>query len=246
MHRFFLESEDSVNTNQVFIKNKDSINHIMRVLRVKLGEQIEIVTEDSLYITETKELNSDQIILEICLKTAHTHESSVQIDLFQCMPKGQKLELILQKNVELGVHSFYLIDSNRCIVEWKDKEIPKKLERYEKIIKEAAKQSKRDRIPELFGLIPIKKMGSYISEYDAFIVLYENEHSRGLKSILKDFTGKKIAIFIGPEGGLEPQEIDLLESSGALVTTLGKRILRTETAGFVAVTCAQYELGELE
>ncbi len=209
MHRFFLEKEDQHLSEFIIIKNCESLNHLIRVLRVKIGEQLEIVAPNALYITEPLEINSNQITLKILKQESHSHESNVQIDLFQCMPKGQKLELILQKNVELGVHSFYLLDSKRCIVEYKEKEIPKKMERFEKIIKEASKQSKRDHIPELYGIYSFKDIAKMIPNYDAFIVLFENEHSRSLKSLITHFDGKKIAVLIGPEGGLENQEIFL-------------------------------------
>ena len=175
----------------------------------------------------------------------HVNESPIQIDLFQCLPKGQKLELIVQKNVELGVHGFYLITSKRCIVDYKPKDIPKKLERLDRIAKEAAKQSKRDIIPKVHGILSLKETATMIKGYDLFLVLYERENSEGLKARLAAFKGAKIAILIGPEGGLDQSEVDGLIQAGALSTTLGKRILRTETAGFVAVSCIQYQMGAL-
>jgi len=246
MHRFFLEEEDSISTSQITIQNVESVNHMVRVLRLRIGELVEIVTEESLLVGSVLMLSPTLVELEIKENNPHTHESNVSIDLFQCVPKGQKLELILQKNVELGVHAFYLVDSKRCIVEYKPKDVPKKLERLNKIIKEAAKQSKRDRIPSLHGICSFNQALESVKNYDAFIVLYENEHTRGLNAILNNFNGKKVAVLVGPEGGLEAEEIEKLEKNGAYTTTLGKRILRTETAGFVAVTCIQFAMGELE
>lgn len=245
MHRFFIEPEDTRVNNVITINNLDSVSHMSRVLRIKPGELVEIVLLDSLVKGEVTEINTEYVALCIQSETPHENESDIQIDLFQCLPKGQKLELILQKNVELGVHDFYLVQSKRCIVDYKPKDVPKKIERLSKIVKEASKQSKRDRIPEVFGVMPLKDVFSVISTYDQFLILFEGETSKGLKGHLKEFNGKKIAVFIGPEGGLDQVEVDQLLASGALSTTLGKRILRTETAGFVAVSCIQYELDAL-
>ncbi len=245
MHRFFIEPEDTRDNNVITINNLDSVSHMSRVLRIKPGELVEIVLMDSLVKGEVTEINTEYVVLCIQSEMPHENESDIQIDLFQCLPKGQKLELILQKNVELGVHDFYLVQSKRCIVDYKPKDVPKKIERLSKIVKEASKQSKRDRIPEVFGVMSLKDVFSFISKYDQFLILFEGETSKGLKGHLKDFKGKKIAVFIGPEGGLDQIEVDQLLASGALSTTLGKRILRTETAGFVAVSCIQYELDAL-
>lgn len=245
MHRFFIESEDIRTGIYLTIHNQESVTHMSRVLRVKIGELIELVSLDMLLTGEIVEVQNTSVKLKILSEKPHENESNVKIDLFQCLPKGQKLELILQKNVELGVHDFYLVQSKRCIVDYKPKDVPKKMERLSKIVKEASKQSKRDRIPELYGVLNIKDVLEKISDYDQFLILYEGETSKGLKGHLKAFEGKRIAIIIGPEGGLEESEVELLLRNGALSTTLGKRILRTETAGFVAVSCIQYEMDAL-
>lgn len=246
MHRFFLEPEDVKTDAQVELHNNESVAHISKVLRVKPGELLEIVDSELTMIGEVLTVNTQSIVLRIIESRPHENESNVKIDLYQCLPKGQKLELILQKNVELGVSSFYLVQSNRCIVDYKPKDLPKKLERLNKIIKEAAKQSKRDRIPSLEGVLSIKEVSKRIGQYDDFIVLYEREDAQSIKARLRNFKGKSLALLIGPEGGLDLNEVELLTQSGAMSTTLGNRILRTETAGFVAVTCVQYEMGALE
>lgn len=246
MHRFFLESEDVKREGQIELYNVETVAHIAKVLRVKPGEMLEIVDSESTMICEVVSINPTSVKMYLREIKAHENESIVEIDLFQCLPKGQKLELILQKNVELGVSAFHLVQSKRCIVDYKPKDTPKKMERLNKIIKEAAKQSKRDRIPTLEGILSIKEVAKCIGLYDAFIVLYEREGAQSLKKLLAAFKGKKLALLIGPEGGLDSDEVDLLTDAGAISTTLGNRILRTETAGFVAVTCVQYETGALE
>jgi 16S rRNA (uracil1498-N3)-methyltransferase len=228
------------------MRNSDSIHHLVRVLRIQTKEQVELISSDFIFLSSVGSISESEIVFEIIEKSNHVNESDISIDLFQCLPKGQKMEMILQKNVELGVRRFFLVESKRCIVEFKAKDIPKKIERYEKIIKEASKQSKRDLIPEITGVLNMNSVSERISDYDLFIVLYENEDQLGIKSCLKNRKFKNIAVLVGPEGGFDDAEIGKMEAHGAKVVSLGRRILRTETAGFVATTCIQYESGGLE
>ena len=242
MHRFFLESEDQVESNCVRLLNGETVNHLVKVLRVKKDEAVEIVTENEVFRTHVEAIGQGDVLLFIDEKLPHQNELPFQLDLFQCLPKGQKLELILQKNVELGVSNFYLVHANRCVVDYKPKDVPKKMERLARIIKEAAKQSKRDVMPTLNGILTLKEVENMIEAYDCFMILYEREDAMSLKKKLKQFTGRRIAVFIGPEGGLDLGEVERLVQSGAHSITLGKRILRTETAGFVAVANIQFAL----
>ena len=228
MHRFFLESEDQVESNCVRLLNGETVNHLVKVLRVKKDEAVEIVTENEVFRTHVEAIGQGDVLLFIDEKLPHQNELPFQLDLFQCLPKGQKLELILQKNVELGVSNFYLVHANRCVVDYKPKDVPKKMERLARIIKEAAKQSKRDVMPTLNGILTLKEVENMIEAYDCFMILYEREDAMSLKKKLKQFTGRRIAVFIGPEGGLDLGEVERLVQSGAHSITLGKRILRTE------------------
>jgi 16S rRNA (uracil1498-N3)-methyltransferase len=228
------------------MRNSDSIHHLVRVLRIQTKEQVELISSDFIFLSSVGFISESEIVFDIIEKSNHVNESDISIDLFQCLPKGQKMEMILQKNVELGVRRFFLVESKRCIVEFKAKDIPKKIERYEKIIKEASKQSKRDLIPEITGVLNMNSVSERISDYDLFIVLYENEDQLGIKSCLKNRKFKNIAVLVGPEGGFDDAEIGKMEAHGAKLVSLGRRILRTETAGFVATTCIQYESGGLE
>ena len=247
MHRFFIEVEDIISEDVIELCNADTHAHLVKVLRVKVGEQIEMVATNALFIGSVSQILEKSVLVHVEEKKPHENESKIEVDIFQCIPKGQKLELILQKNVELGVHAFYLVDSKRCIVDFKAKDIPKKLERYQKIVKEAAKQSKRDVIPEVHGVMTLKHVASKVKSYDLFLVLYEKEDAKNLKTQLKNALSEltRVAVFIGPEGGLEPSEVEALIQEGALSTTLGKRIFRTETAALVAVSCIQYEVDAL-
>lgn len=247
MHRFFLEEMDEIKENEIRINSPETLNHMVKSLRIKQNEQIEIVFDAKVYISSVETINQEFVLAKIVMIKNENTAQSFEIDLYQCLPKGSKLELIIQKNVELGVSNFFLVNSDRCVVDWGKKDIDKKLSRYEKIIKEATKQSKGTFIPSIQGVINLKNLKENIKQYDLFLVLYENEERRSIKEMLQEYKGeslkgKKIATLVGPEGGLTNEEVDFLKMSGAQVATLGSRILRTETAGFFATVCIQYEL----
>lgn len=241
MHRFFLETDDHVLEDDIYLNHKETVKHLVKVLRVKLNESIELVDAFFVYEAKVIETSLSQVHVSIVSKKSHDHETEAPIDLFQCLPKGPKLEWIVQKNVELGVAAIYLVTSKRCVVEWKSSEVHKKLDRYVKIAKEAAKQSKRDVVPLVHGLETIDTLTAIIKNYDLFVVLYEHESNQSLKSLIQNKNKQKIGVLVGPEGGFDEMEIKGLIKAGARIATLGKRILRTETAGMVAVTCLQYE-----
>lgn len=243
MHRFFLESDDHITGSSLCIKSPETVNHMVKVLRITVGECVECVL-DQVYIAKVERIGKDSVELSLEEALPLQNESAVKIDLIQCLPKGPKLEYIIQKNVELGVRNFYLVESSRCVVTWKGKDSDKKVERYEKIAKEAAKQSKRDVMPSVYGVLNFSALKEHLKNYDLSIVLYENEEDLSLKTLAQTFTGKSIALVVGPEGGFDVSEMAAL-SEVSKIATLGKRILRTETAGMVAVTCLQYEFNEL-
>lgn len=245
MHRFFKQNEDQIDNKTITIKSEETLKHMVRSLRMIAGEQCEFIYEGKAYHCEVISLGIETATLEIKEAIETTYESPIDITLFQCLPKGQKLELIVQKNVELGVKAFYLVNSKRCIVDFKHKDVEKKLARYNKIAAEAAKQSKRTVEPQITALIDLNKVQEIIEDLDIMIVLYEDEAQTTLKDVVMNKAFKKIGVMVGPEGGFEPEEIEGLKNIGCKIVTLGKRILRTETAGLAAVTCLQYELGDL-
>ena len=245
MHRFFLKETDLIHKDQIELFTPETIHHALNVLRITSGEKCELVKDERLYIGQVQSIQNESIVFSIEKISERSYESPVMVDLFQCLPKGPKLELIIQKNVELGIHKIVLLESKRCIVDFKNKDLEKKLSRYQKIAEEAAKQSKRTLIPNIEGLLKLKNIENVISSYDEVIVLYENEDQLTLKSLLHKSDAKKFAVIVGPEGGFDDSEIKHLSSVGCKIVSLGNRILRTETAGFVAVTCIQYDLGDL-
>ena len=245
MQKFFVE-ENQIRDNKIIIAGTD-VKHISSVLRMEKGEKIQICDKDTIknYIVKIEDIETDKIITNIVEELQTSIESNVEIDLYQGLPKADKMELIIQKTTEIGIYKIIPIDMVRCVVKLDEKDAKKKIERWQKIAEGAAKQSKRDIIPQVENKIKLKEVIDKIKEYDIFIVAYEEETNRSLKTILRDIKNKsnyKIGILVGPEGGIDSKEIEILKENGAKVVTLGKRILRTETAPIVMVGNIIYEL----
>ena len=190
---------------------------------------------------DTATLKNEPIIV---LQENSTNETNIDITLFQGLPKADKMEYIIQKNVELGVKHIVPVDMERSIVKLDEKTMIKKIERWQKISEVAAKQSGRDIIPKIENIINVKKICELIKNYDIVLIAYENENQITLKDKLrkiKNFDNLKIAVIIGPEGGIDKKELEELIKAGAKTITLGKRILRTETASIVVVSNLIYE-----
>lgn len=245
MHKFFTPSEYVFGDYAKIIG--DDVKHIYKVLRLSEGE--EVVLNDcngTEYLAKINEVTKSEVTLDIVKKLDLNNESNIEIVLFQGMPKAQKMDLIVQKGTELGITKFVPLITDRVDVKLKGDF--KKLDRLNRIALEACKQSKRSIIPRVLKPIKINDLIKEIKEFDLLIVPYENKEDFGIKSLMKDLDKnsiKRIGIVVGPEGGFEEAEIEKLKTEGAYIITLGKRILRTETAGFVATSLIQYELGDL-
>ena len=245
MQKFFVE-ENQIQHNKIYIEGQD-VKHIISVLRMQIGDKIQICDKSTMenYIVQIEEIQKEQIATEIIEKLQTSIESNVEIHLYQGLPKADKMELIIQKTIELGVHLITPVDMVRCVVKLDEKDAKKKIERWQKIAEGAAKQSKRDIIPKIENKIKLKEILDKIKEYDTFIVAYEEEINNTRKQVLKQIKNKdnyKIGILIGPEGGIDSKEIENLKENGAVIVTLGKRILRTETAPIAMVSNILYEL----
>ena len=248
MYKFFI-NHNQINENKAKIIGED-VNHIANVLRLKKEEKIIICDKDEniSYVAKIKEINREYIKCEIIEQILENIESNVNIDLYQGLPKIDKMEYIIQKATELGVRDIYPVITKRCIVKLDEKLKTKKIERWQKIAEVAAKQSKRDYIPKIENAINLENICQNIEKYDIILLAYEDEKSNTLKSELKKLVlnlGKtekiKIGIVIGPEGGLDIKEVNVLKNAGAKIITLGKRILRTETASLVILSDIIYE-----
>lgn len=249
MHRFFIKKENCLSENQAVLTDENDVKHLVRVLRATVGEKVELcVDHEKELICKIERIEDHAVYFVIEATSDKLRESPIEIHLYQGLPKADKMEWIVQKNVELGINAVIPVQMTRSVAKISDeKDNIKKTERWQKIADEAAKQSKRLVQADIRPCIKFKAVENLVREYDLFLVPYEMEKSCGLKSLLHtDFgNAKKIAILIGPEGGIDEIELDKLVELGAKPITLGPRILRTETAGLTTVTLLQYALGDL-
>ena len=246
MDRFFTpKSNINLEQNTCVIEGED-VKHISRVLRCRENDKLEVCDMDNNeYICEIKEINKDNILLDIIEKVNIKRESNLKVKLYQGMPKGTKMELILQKLTEIGVDEIVLVQTKRSVTKIDNKKEDKKIERWERIIYEAAKQSKRAKIPKLTGVLTFKEALADMQDNDLNICPYENERTISIKEAIKDSSANTIGIFVGPEGGFEEEEIEKIQEIDGKVVSLGPRILRTETASVVASSIVLYELSDL-
>ena len=247
MPKFFVK-EDQIKDNEIIILGQD-VNHIKKVLRAKKGDELQICNSQNgeNFLCEINDLENENIICKIKEKINKNVESNIEVTIFQGLPKSDKMEYIIQKSVELGVHDITPVEMKRCVVKIDSKDESKKIARWQKIAESAAKQSGRSTIPEIKNIVNIEKIIQLIKEYDCVIVAYENEKNNTIKRELLEIKEKvhdkvKIAVVIGPEGGLEEKDVELLKHNGAKIVTLGHRILRTETVALNVLSVIMYEL----
>ena len=248
MPKFFVK-EEQIKKDEIIIIGQD-VNHIKKVLRAKIGDEIQICNKQNgeNFLCKIQNIENENITCKIKQKIQKQVESNIEVTIFQGLPKADKMEFIIQIAVELGVYDITPVEMKRCVVKLNEKDKSKKVERWQKISEVAAKQSGRDIIPHINNVINIKNMYELIPKYDIVIVAYENEQNRTLKEQLKQIKEKykegkiKIGIVIGPEGGLEENDVEQLENNGAKIVTLGKRILRTETVALNVLSIIMYEL----
>lgn len=244
MFRYFC-MDDDIKGDLVIVTEGDG-RHLRTILRAKMGDEISIITESHEYLAEIVDINKDEVVCKICGEIESNNETNINITLCQGIPKQTKMETIIQQNVEVGVKSFIPLITERTVVKLNDKDREqKKLERWRKIAKESAKQSKRNIVPSIENIMTIKELVQFLKQEDAEIIVpYELENVKLLKDVL--ITPKKnYYIVIGPEGGFDLEEINMFVEIGAHIVTLGKRILRTETAGLVTSSVVLYACNEL-
>lgn len=234
MFNFFV-NQDAKENDCYIIKGSD-YNHIVNVLRMKVGEEFSVSCDGKSSLCRLEEIGSDCVFAKIIKEDFKSSELKVKIYLFQGLPKADKMELIIQKCTELGVYEIIPTEMSRCVVKLDQKKKRSKTERWQSIAESAAKQSKRNIIPLVSEVVTYKNALDKINDLDLMLVPYENE--MGMKSTLtalsKIKSGMSIGILIGPEGGFDEAEIDLAKKAGTLVISLGERILRTETAAITA------------
>ncbi len=243
MYHFFVK-HDNVSADEIFLDG-DDVNHIKNVLRMKNGDELLLSTGDNCdYLCSISDISDDRIVAKIIQKEEKSHELPCNIILFQGLPKADKMELIIQKCVELGVHKIVPVSMKRCVVKLDDKKASSKVARWNAISESAAKQSKRSIIPEVTQVMSYKEAMEYAKTLDKVLLPYEcadgMEHSRELVNSVK--AGESVGIFIGPEGGFDLGELELGKEAGCQVMTLGPRILRTETAGMMLISVLGFNL----
>ena len=242
MRRFFVRSlEKPVLTGTEAL-------HAVKVLRLQPGAVI-VVCDDEGHSAETEvtAVSEERVALQVRRVLDETTEAELQLHILQGLAKGEKMEWVLQKTVELGCSFFAPIAAERSVLRLDAKKAAARQERWERIALEAAKQCKRSRIPEIRPVASLEAALAALPEDSLLIVLYEDEQSLGLKEALAALTERPrhVAVLIGPEGGLSPQEVAAVRQYGALVVRMGPRILRTETAAVAAAAVVMYELGDL-
>lgn len=245
MFKFFVE-ESQIIDEQVHIGGSD-VNHIVNVVRLKTGDQIYVSDETGQdYLCEIRSMSQDEVLASIIKTMTGNNELSREVYLFQGLPKKDKLEWVIQKAVELGVHEVHPVMMKRSIVKLDDKSKVKKQQRWQTIAHTAAKQSKRSIEPVVKPATSFKLALESLRDMDIILVAYEN--AKGLKytrEVLSDVSSYgKIGVVVGPEGGFDDQEVEQLIEMGAKIISLGKRILRTETASLTMLSLLMLELEE--
>ena len=243
MSKFFVDASD-VQGGSIFIRSKEDVRHIVKVLRLKEGAEIEI--SDSAqweYTARICFIGEDEVEAEILDKQKFAREPELQVTLFQGIPKQSKMETIIQKCVELGVYEVVPVFMERTVVVDRGK-FYKKQERWQKIAEEAAKQSGRGVIPEVAAMADFKAAVKQAAQQGEILLFYEGG-GEGIARLVGPET-KTISVFIGPEGGFEASEVAFAQQFSAKAATLGPRILRTETAPIAALAAIMLASGNME
>lgn len=246
MHHFFVDPAQ-IQGNEVRITGSD-VKHIKNVLRMKKGEELSVSNgaDRKEYRCGIEELGEEEILCRIRFIKEADVELPSRVYLFQGLPKGDKMELIVQKAVELGVYEIIPVAARRAVVKLDEKKAERKRERWQGIAEAAAKQSRRKVIPDISPVMTMKEAIDYASSMDIRLIPYEMaEGMERTKEIIDSLKpGQSIAVFIGPEGGFEESEIEAAKKADICPITMGKRILRTETAGFTILAWIMYRLEE--
>ncbi len=243
MQHFFV-TPSQVGETDIYIEGSD-VNHMKNVLRMRYGEELTVSDGDNLkYRCAVERYEEGRAVLKILERMQSDTELSSRIYLFQGLPKQDKMELIIQKAVELGVYQIIPVSTSRCVVKLDEKKAVKKAERWRQIAVSAAKQAGRGYIPEVVPVIAYQEALAQAKKLDVILIPYELE--RGMRETRKIIEaikpGQSIAVFIGPEGGFEKEEGEQALGCGARAVTLGRRILRTETAGLTALSVLMFHL----
>lgn len=243
MYQFFVEPQN-IMENRIVITG-DDVNHIKNVLRMNIGDEIAVSNGiDGKEYRCGIESIGNEVICKLRFIKEDGLELSSHIYLFQGLPKSEKMEFVIQKAVELGIYEIIPVSTKRSVVKLDEKKEKNKISRWQEIAHAAAKQSKRRIIPKINQVMTMKQAVDFTSNFDLVIIPYElAEGIDNTRKVIESVRpGQKIGIFIGPEGGFEEEEINLAVENHIIPITLGKRILRTETAGLTVLSWIMYQL----
>ena len=247
MHRFFAD-EGGIRNGKACLNAEDS-KHALRVLRLEVGDTVELVCAPSRYLAQIAETDDGIVTVEICQELRQT-ETKTQVTLYQGLPKADKMEMIAQKCTELGVYAIRPVAMERCVVKLEGKDALKKTERWQKIAREAVKQCARVCVPDVLEVKKLAQLKDEFAALDVLIVPWEDARDGSVRAAIAPYAGRedlRVGILIGPEGGISEKEaLWLAENANAKLVTLGPRILRTETAGLAALTMVLAYRGEME
>lgn len=243
MQHFFV-TPSQVKGEKIYVKGTD-VNHMKNVLRMRCGEELMVSDGNNLqYRCAVEGYEEEQAVLGILEEMTVDTELPSRIHLFQGLPKQDKMELIVQKAVELGVYRVVPVSTRRAVVKLDEKKAGKKAERWQQIARSAAKQAGRGYIPEVAFPVSYGEALEEAKELDVILIPYElAEGMKETKEMIERIRpGQSVGIFIGPEGGFEKEEVELALEYGARAVTLGRRILRTETAGLAMLSVLMFHL----
>lgn len=246
MHRFFIERQN-IFKDSISLEG-DDVQHISRVLRLKEGDKIVLCDQQGTdYFVEIKNISKHTVQTSIMSKESSKGEPSIEVVLYQGIPKSTKMDLIIQKCTELGITKVVPVLTARTVVKLEsEKDEQKKVVRWTKIAEEAAKQSARGIVPQIEMPMTLEQALKDSQQLDLVLMPYELEKDVSVKAAIRDKKPQKIGFFIGPEGGFEVYEIDQALQNHVVPVTLGHRIMRTETAGQAILTCIMYEYDQMQ
>lgn len=244
MQRYFVKGNVTETTYSLQF-SKEQVHQLKKVLRVRVGEQFEVVDDDSqLAIVEVSELEPFEVkVVELLEQKV---ELPVSVTIAVGLSKGDKLDWIVQKATELGVSEIIPLSLTRNVVKWTGDKADKKIERLQKIAEEASEQSHRLKVPRVTSVMTLKELVNYTSDFEQKLIAYEESAKVGeslqlVKSLQSLQENERVIFVFGPEGGIEEQEVALLEESGYIPCSLGPRILRAETAPLYALAAVSYQ-----
>lgn len=244
MSRFFVE-EKNIRQDSILIEDREDVKHLTKVLRHKAGDVIEISDGKRFeYEMEIETLSNECVQGKILTKREFEREPQIKVTLYQALPKQGKMEVIVQKSVELGVYEILPMVTERTVVLDKGN-FARKTQRWQKVADEAVKQCRRGIIPQVLEPVTLDAVLSLMGKNDLNLFFYEEETVQTLKSILRNCQAekvKRIGVFIGPEGGFSPAEAEKIVAAGAVSVSMGKTILRVETASVASVAMVTYEM----